>query len=60
MSSQAIGEIEKKVDTVVALLQYVVAIELWRSGLTQQAIAKHLHVAKAKVAMMLKGVKREG
>lgn len=51
--------IEKKLDTVIELLQHIVAMELSKSGMTQEAIGKHLHVAKATVVKMLKGVKKD-
>jgi predicted transcriptional regulator len=49
--------IEKKLDTVIQLLQQLLALELSRSGVTKEAIGKRLHVAKATVVEMLKGVK---
>jgi Mn-dependent DtxR family transcriptional regulator len=52
--------IEKKLDTLIDLLQQLLALELSRSGVTQKAIGKRLHVAKATVVEMLKGVKKEG
>lgn len=59
MPKQADCDIGSKIDTAIELLQYLVAIQLWKAGVTQGAIGKHLHVAKAKVVMMLRGVKRE-
>jgi predicted transcriptional regulator len=49
---------EQKLDAIVGLLQNLLALELARSGLTQEAIGKHLHVAKATVVKMLQGVKK--
>ncbi len=46
-------------ETIVLLLQNLLAIELWRGGLSQKEIAKRLCVAKASVNKMLKGVNRE-
>ena len=51
--------IEKKLDVVIELLQHLVAVELTKSGVTQEAIGKRLHVAKATVVEMLKGVKKD-
>ena len=51
--------IEKKLDTVIKLLQHLLALELAKSNVTQEVIGKHIHVAKATVVEMLKGVKRE-
>lgn len=46
-------------EAIVLLLQNLLAIELWRGGLSQKEIAKRLCVAKASINKMLKGVKRE-
>lgn len=51
--------IEEKLDTVVVLLQHLLALELSRAGATQADIGKHLHIAKATVVDMFKGVKKE-
>lgn len=51
--------IEKKLDVVIELLQNLLALELSKGGVTQDIIAKRLHVAKATVVEMLKGVKKE-
>jgi len=51
--------IEKKLDVVIELLQHLVAVELTKSGVTQEVIGKRLHVAKATVVEMLKGVKKD-
>lgn len=51
--------IEKKLDVVVELLQNLLALELSKGGATQDVIGKRLHVAKATVVEMLKGVKKE-
>jgi len=45
-------------DQVVGLLRTLVAIELWRGGLSQEEIRKRLGVAKTKVSGILKGVAR--
>ena len=41
------------------ILRNLLAIELWRSGLSQAEIGKRLGVATGTVNKMLKGVKRE-
>lgn len=41
------------------VLQTLLAIELWRGGLSQAEIGKRLGVATATVNKMLKGVTRE-
>jgi hypothetical protein len=51
--------IEKKLDAAIELLQQIVALELARRGASQEAIGKSIHVAKAKVGLMLAGVKKE-
>ena len=51
--------IEKKLDTVIELLQHLLALKLSKNGVTQEAIGKRVHVAKATVVKMLKGVKKE-
>lgn len=40
------------------LLRNLLAIELWRGGLSQEEIGKRLGVAKGSVNKMLKGVSR--
>ncbi len=42
---------------VIELLQNLLALELSKGGVTQDVIGKRLHVAKATVVEMLKGVK---
>jgi len=44
---------------IVPLMQMLVAIELWRAGLTQGGIAKRLSLSKTTVNEMLRGVSRE-
>ncbi len=44
--------------TMAQLLQNLLAIELWRGGLSQAEIGKRLGVAKGSVNKMLKGVSR--
>ena len=51
--------IEKKLDAIIELLQNLLALELSKRGVTQAVIGKRLHVAKATVVEMLKGVKKE-
>jgi predicted transcriptional regulator len=52
--------LEQKLDTAIGLLQHLLALELAREGMPQQAIAKHLRLAKASIGKMLKGTKRNG
>jgi predicted transcriptional regulator len=51
--------IGEKLDEVIALLQRLVALELSRRGVSQAAIGKNLHVAKATVNQMLVGIKKD-
>jgi hypothetical protein len=46
--------IEKKLDTIIRVLQHLLALELAKSGVTTQAIGKHIHVATATIVKMLK------
>jgi predicted transcriptional regulator len=48
-----------KLDLIIELLRQSLAIELYKSGASKDVIGKHLHVAKASVVKMLKGVNRE-
>lgn len=55
----------KKIDadgdliTISQLLRHLVAIELWRGGLSQSEIGEKLGMAAGSVNKMLKGVRRE-
>ena len=50
--------IEEKLDTAIDLLRHLVVLELARSGVKQTVIAKHVHVATARVGKMLEGVRK--
>lgn len=56
---EAPSKVEDKLDEVIGLLQYLVALELSKAGVPQSTIGKHLHVAKASVVQMLRGVSRQ-
>lgn len=49
----------KKLDTIIELLQHILALELYKSGMSQEVIGKHLRIAKASVVKMVKGVRKE-
>ena len=51
---------EQKLDTHCRFFRHLLALELARSGLTQEAVGKRLHVAKATVVKMLHRVKKDG
>jgi len=59
MAKNSNHTIEEKLDVIIELLQNLLALELSKSGVTQADIGKRLHVAKATVVEMLKGVKKE-
>jgi predicted transcriptional regulator len=59
MENKNTQAMEAKLDTVVDLLKHLLALELARAGASQADIGKHLHVAKAKVVEMFKGLKKE-
>lgn len=48
----------KDSSVVVVLLRQLVAIELWKTGVSQTEIAKRLRVSKTTANMYLKGLKR--
>ena len=50
--------VEEKLDTVIELLQHLLALQLAERGVKQVDIGKHLGVATATVSKLLKGVKR--
>lgn len=52
--------LDEKLDTVISLLRHLVALQLAERGVTQRAIAKHLHASKSTVVEMLKGIKDDG
>jgi DNA-binding IclR family transcriptional regulator len=55
----ASDRIEEKLDTIIELLKYLVAVELARGGVPQAKIAKRVKLATATVNKMLQGVKKE-
>lgn len=46
-------------EQTVSLLKSLLAVELWRGGLSQSEIGKRLGVATGSVNKMLKGVRRD-
>lgn len=50
---------ERQAEETVLLLKHLLAIELWRGGLTQSEIKARLGLGSDTVARMLKGVNRE-
>jgi len=51
--------VEEKLDTIVELLQNLLALELSKVGVTQGEIGKRIHISTAKVGTILQGVKKE-
>ena len=50
---------ETELKEIKKLLQQLLAVELFKSGVPQADVAKRLHLATASVNQMLKGVKRD-
>ena len=59
VKKESSDEINKKLDVIVELLRQSVAIQLYKNGASKDVIGRHLHIAKASVVKMLKGVDRE-
>ena len=49
---------EQTLDRIENLVKHLLAIQLYRSGVNQRTIAKHLGIAKAKANDILKGVNK--
>jgi predicted transcriptional regulator len=60
MAADRDSTIIERLDAVIGLLQHLLALELKREGVPQQAIAKHIGIANAAVGKLLKGVKNNG
>jgi predicted transcriptional regulator len=54
MKEAATTEVEKKLDTIIGLLQHLLALQLAGRGVKQTEIGKHIHIATATVSKMLK------
>ena len=50
---------DQRQDETILLLKHLLAIELWRGGLTQSEIKARLELGSKTVSEMLKGVSRE-
>jgi hypothetical protein len=57
MSEQQLREINAKLERVVELLEFNVALDLARSGVPQAQIKKKLSVGSGAIAKMLNGAK---
>lgn len=49
----------KSLEKIEELLKHILAVQLYQAGVNQQAIAKHLKIAKSKTNNLLKGVAKE-
>jgi DNA-binding transcriptional regulator LsrR (DeoR family) len=49
-------KISKQLDDVIVLLKQSIAISLYKSGATQDEIAKNLNLSKTTVNQMVKGI----
>lgn len=52
-------KIVRSLQKIEELLKHILAIHLYQSGVSQQAIARHLRIAKAKANELLKGVAKD-
>lgn len=57
--SVEIQNLSKKLDTLTLLLKYILVLNLYNAGVSQQIIAAQLGMSKTTVNGMLKGVARE-
>lgn len=60
MDKSSNTDFEKKLDTIIGLLQHMLVLQLAGRGVRQNEIGKHIHVATATVGKMLKGVRDDG
>jgi len=58
MKSTNEDPVAAKLDTLIGLSRNMLALELWKSGTTQEEIARRLHVSKSTVVEMLRGVEK--
>ena len=55
----SLAKIAKSIEELKKLLQHLIAIQLYKSGATQDEIAKNLKITKPTINRMVKGVKKE-
>jgi hypothetical protein len=58
MKKNTVSKADNKLDTVIVLLQNLLALELYKNGVTMEDIGKKIHIAKAGIVEILKGVKK--
>lgn len=51
--------LEEKLDSAIMLPKHLVVLQLAERGVPQKVIAKHVHLAKATVGTMLKGIRSD-
>jgi hypothetical protein len=54
------NDLGKRLDTIVVLLQQMLVLELASRSVPQAEIGKRVHLAKATVGKMLKGIRENG
>jgi hypothetical protein len=59
-AAQGTDRLEQKLDNIIELLKYMIVLQLAEKKVPHQTIGKHVHLAKATVGQMLKGVKGDG
>lgn len=60
MDKDSCARLESKLDTIIGLLQHMLALQLAGRGVRQTEIGKHIHVATATVGKMLRGIRNGG
>lgn len=51
--------LDEKLEQISVTLKHLLAIKLYKNGVSQTDIAKHLRFATAKTNKLLKGIKRD-
>lgn len=59
MNKDSNASLAERLDTIIGLLQHILALQLASRGVRQTEIGKHIRVATATVGKMLKGVKND-
>lgn len=58
--TEPVERLEQKLDTIIDLLKHIVVLQLADKKVSHQAIGKQVHLAKATIGQMLKGIKVDG
>ncbi|MEO8514048.1 MAG: hypothetical protein ABI543_10840 [Ignavibacteria bacterium] len=51
--------IVEKLDKISTLLEHLLAVQLYKGNATQDEIAKNLHIRKASINKMVKGLRKQ-